>query len=432
MARLTESQARRLVEALSGAGAITVPRRSGASPAHDDDAALRKVRALFADAAACDELGRALTLDLASYLKRPVRCSVTPPLTPPATAWRFEASGDGFGWYVDVDVALARAFADAMIGGDGTANVGQGRRVRLLAERVVARMLSVVAAAAGVEAPVGRAPTAETLDETASESLAGGLCAVAAEQYGWQIGIRVTAGLRDDAASAALAPPAAPVPTGVLAPTAAPAPPVASAPIAVPTPHALSAPPSAPDAPRLLEQPKPIAREAKSGDADRVIHVAVAALRAHLQDVLHCQIPQSQPEIAEMGEADLGARSPAALGLALTAGGNGAVVAYLNAEAVAGLAGGAAGGPVPLVEPAGEVVLAAAEAIVRDALADVARRLPGIASDVYRIVRLSDNALPARTAHHAVEIPLAIGGRAGTLQLLVPSWMLSTPTRTQP
>jgi len=116
------------------------------------------------------------------------------------------------------------------------------------------------------------------------------------------------------------------------------------------------------------------------------------------------------------------------LGLALTAGGNGAVVAFADAAAVHGIACAAVGAPFSRGTTPGEVVLAAAEAVVRDALERAALRLPALARDGHRVVRLTDDPLTARTPHHAVDVRLSIEGSTGTLRVLVPSWMLGRRT----
>jgi hypothetical protein len=351
------------------------------------------VLAVFADGAALDELGRAITLDLASYLNRPVRCSVTQSTPPVANTWRFEAASRGLALWLDLDVALAAAFADAMIGGDGAGNVGHGRRVRALAEKVALRFFGAIASAAGVEAP-GFCRTSTSLAQAGS-TLGGGLCAVATDQFAWQAGITFEL-------------------------------PVAQHPAAHEPVRLLDHAAGDRAAPDRAAEPGPVTAYASPQDADpeAVLRAAVDALRAHLQELLHCQIASPEPVISRHAGADMTAMPSAALGLALTASGNGAVVAFLNAEGVFGLAAGAVGAQIPMSGLPGDVALAAAEAIVRDALVDVARKLPAIASDAHRIVRLSENPLPARTEHHAADVRFTIGGRTGTLHLLVPSWML--------
>jgi hypothetical protein len=395
--RLTEADARRLAGRLEASTPDVRSHRVNADPERErkDAAAIaERLKVLFADGKASDELGRALTLDLASYLNRPVRCSITRAVLRASNVWRLEAPGPGFTWWLELDVDLAVAFADAMIGGDGTGRVGQGRRVRRLVELVVLRMLRSIAAAAGVNPPTSAAYAAIPAAVSDAVVMAAGLCAVAADQHGWQFGIRneSPAPVQDEAAR---------------------------------------------ETPRLLESiTSPTLPDLKSVganepqvpiDPDAVVRAAIDAFHRHLQEALHCKVAASAPEISRLGGTELHELPTTSLGLALTAGGNGAIVAFLDGEAVNGLAAGAVGASVSLAAVPGDVVSSAAEAVVRDALSEVARRLPGIASDVHRIVRLSDNPLPARTPHHAVDFRFSVGGRTGTLQLLVPSWMLAPP-----
>ena len=400
MAKLTDDEARRLSAALSASGTRADSSSGGA-------AAVDALRALFSDSQAMDELGRALTLDLATYLHRPIRCSVTQSTPPLASGWAFEATAAGIVWWLDLDVHLAEAFADAMIGGDGTGSVGRGRRVRTLVEKIAVRFFRAVANATAVTPP--ETATFASSDVVRTSLLAGGLCAVATDQYGWQFGARV--------AALPMATKQATLPRESAPPTS--------------TPLVRDAPP------RLLETAAVSSGSADStgaatalesawpDDPESVIRSAVEALRLHLQDVLRCQIDTTEPAIARLTTAETPAMPATSLGLALTAGGNGALVALLNAEAVAGLASGAAGAALAPAPAAGDIVLTAAEAIVRDALCNVARTLPGIASDAHRILRLSDNPLPARTPHHAVDVGISVGGRSGIVRLLVPSWMLA-------
>lgn len=399
MPRLTEQDALALANALSaGAAGARVEKpeeEEGRSTTSVSDESASRLRSVFAKSESLDELGHAITLDLASYLNRPVRCSVTK-ATPLATdVWRFEAAGQGFDWWLDLDVELARAFADAMIGGDGTGHMGQGRRVRALVERVVARMFGTIAGAAGIEAPRD-ASAATAASPGPTIVLGGGLCAVATDQFAWQVGMRVTAQVVQGAQVRE---------TPRLLRFAAPSP-VSSAAVNEPPPAVAQSPQAA-------------------GDPAAVIRGAIDAFRAHLEEVLRCRIAVTEPSISTIAGTDVASLPRTSLGLALTGGGDGAVVVFLNGEAIAGLSAGAVGAPIPVADPPGEVVLAAAEAIVRDALADAARKLPGIASGVHRIVRLTDNSLPARTPHHAIDVRITVGGRSGALQMLVPSWMLA-------
>jgi hypothetical protein len=385
MARLTDDQSEKLAIALAAdaRGAASSDRSGDESPTDEDK--LCQVQSFFRDSAAADALGRALTIDLASYLNRPVRCSLSQTTAPIADPWRFESEAAGFSWWIEFDAGLGSAFADAMIGGEGTAAFARGRRARGLVKCVAGRMLRCIAGAAGVEPP--SEPSFVAVRSGSTAALAGGSCAVASDQHGWQVG----AVAREPAKSNE---------TVSLA--------------------AMRETRSIPD-----RQPRHVPSPVE--DPASIVASVVAALCAHLQRALHCEVSAEHPSVTDLADAELKELPPAALQLGLTAGGNGALVASLDRDAVAGLAAGVGAAAMPATEMPGDVVVAAAEAIVRDALREIAARLPGIDGGMRRIVRLADNSLPARTPHHAVNVRLSICGRSGALYLLVPSWMLVPP-----
>ncbi len=385
MARLSDAAAERLIASVGRAGPPPSERAESGSGGLDAAAALaERLTEFFRAPQAVDDLGRRLTLDLAAYLNRPVRCSANVPAAPVADAWRFEMRSGDNGWWLDIDVGLATAFADAMIGGDGAAALGRGRRVRSLAETVALRIVATTASAAGMEpsdvVSIGDTGAAKPNDGE-QLPLVGGLCAVATDQYAWQLGIRTCAGARAEAQP--------PVPLSSASPV------IAYEPVPAPA-----------------EQP-------------RSLEAIVAALRARLSDTAHAAVT-ARTEPVETDDPQIHVTQPVALGLAVTAGGTGAVIALLDSDAVAGLAGAAAGSPVPPSEPAGDVIVAAAEAVMRDALSAAGRVLPGIASHAQRVVRLTDIPIPARLPHHVVEMHVDAGARSGGIRLLVPSWMLSS------
>jgi hypothetical protein len=385
MARLTDDQSEKLAIALAAdVRAAASSDRSDGEPQTDENK-IGQVRSFFRDAAAADALGRALTIDLASYLNRPVRCSLSQTTAPIADPWRFESEAAGFSWWIEFDAGLGSAFADAMIGGEGTAVFARGRRARGLVKCVASRMLRCIAAAAGVESPSEPSFVAATSGDAVA--LAGGSCAVASDQYGWQVGA------------------------------------VASEPVKSAETVSLAAISET----RSISDTQPRHAPTPVEDPASIIATVVAALCAHLQRALRCEVSAQHPSVSDLADAELKELPPAALQLGLTAGGNGALVASLDRDAVAGLAAGVGAAAMPATEMPGDVVVAAAEAIVRDALREIAARLPGINGGMRRIVRLADNSLPARTPHHAVNVRLSICGRPGALYLLVPSWMLVPP-----
>jgi hypothetical protein len=158
---------------------------------------------------------------------------------------------------------------------------------------------------------------------------------------------------------------------------------------------------------------------------DGILRSAIHAAFASLQDTLHAQVSAELRAISVLAAEQADDMPVAALRLALTAGGNGALVASLDRDAAAGLAGGAASTSLPMSAAIGIVVLSAAEAALRDLLSALARGLPRIASEPHRIVRLPNEPLPAHAPHHCADVGLTAGGRTGAMRFLVPSWMLS-------
>jgi len=372
MPRLTDAGADRLTARLNSSAPALAERSvqtSGSSPAEST----RRLTALFADRSRLDALGHAMTLELAAYLNRPVRCtaSVDAPAMP--QAWRYQSAGDDTTMWIDVEPELAAAFADAMIGGDGSNSLRHGRRVAHVAQSAVARMLGDIAQAAALERPARVDWLGAALDSK-SVAFGGGRCAVATDSLSWRIG--AGPGRQPNVER-----------------------PSSMAAFALPT-----APPDDPDA---------------------VVHAAVAAMCAHMQQLLRSQILVESELIAKVESGEHVPMKSVALRLALTSGGHGALVASLDGPAVTAIGCGLASSFLPRSDRAGDVVLAAAEAIAREGLREVAARLPGTKDGGHRIVRLADAPLPARTAHHVVSLRVVVAAAGGALQLLIPSWMVS-------
>ena len=343
-----------------------------------------------------------MTLDLAAYLNKPVRCSLGASSTAVAHAWHFQALAGGMRCWIDVDVDLAVAFADAMIGGNGVANIGRGKRVRALAAIVVRRMFSTIARAAGVD------PENIVVDQCDPgvdvATALSGLCAVATTQYPWSFGFVRAHGDR--------------VPT-TSDPDAGRRD-VPERPVEMPSATYVE------QAPLLFSSPvKPVAPlDTGATASEAVLHTAIAALRSRLDEVTHAQVAADAANVAYIEHPDAEApAAPWALALALTAASGGAIVAFVDVEAVRCLASATVGGGFTRNGDPGEVVLAAAEAVVREAISAMAKRMPIASAEAQRFVRLSDEPLPARTPHHAIVLPLS-GECAGRLRVLVPSWML--------
>ena len=400
MARLTERQAESLIAVLTRDSGVYAA--AGTSPSDPDawhpaegvetppttvyeETDAQRLLAFAKDTTKTEEVGRALTLDLAAYLRRPVRCSLSRTAPAIAAAWRFVAKVDGGTLWVDVDTGLASAFADAMIGGDGSAPVGRGRKVRALASIVAKRMLDAIASNAGAQL---RGPVeAIAQAEEHGPAIAGGVCAVAVDQYPWAIGVAMTSASPVDDERRPLHP--VDVDRRPLHP--------------------------------VDDEHRPL----QTSDPDEALRGAIDALDACLSALTLNRVVARPAKIERIDGAEVAGPQDAVLGLALTAGGNGAVVAFADAAAVSGIASAAAGGEaLPAGAVPGEVAVAAAEAVVRDALERAAVKLPALGDEGHRIVRLSDDPLTARTPHHAVDVEVSMDGKTGTLRVLVPSWML--------
>jgi len=160
-------------------------------------------------------------------------------------------------------------------------------------------------------------------------------------------------------------------------------------------------------------------------DPEEALRSAIDAFDARLSALTRSRVTARPSKIERIDGAEVAGPAGVVLGLALTAGGNGVVVAFADATAVLGIATAAAGGAtVSSSGVPGEIAVAAAEAVVRDALERAVVNLPALGDEGHRIVRLSDDPLTARTPHHAVDVEVSSEGKTGTLRVLVPSWML--------
>jgi hypothetical protein len=374
MARMTDVRAEELASALQASGVSALQASGVSTPGRtveadsanhpsglQREAVKRRLVAALKDPVEGDAVGRSVTLHLASYLRRPVRCSTAASVQPIAEPWRFEADADGMRWWMEVDAALGAAFADAMIGGDGTAALPNGRRVRALAARVVTEFLKVV----GQHCEVPSMSTAVfAADGTPAEgALGGGLCAVASAQYPWRIGL--------------------------------------AAEIAEPKPTQ-----EAPDIHRFTE----------------TLILALARIVRASAEIKRIIVRQNQdggrgddrPATLRLA---LAAGGNGALVIALDR-------RAATAVALAA-AGSIEPQREMQSESDGHIFIAAAEAGLRAALHAAAATLPGIATHAHRIVRLEEAPLPAQTSHVAADVELSLAGRQGRCWMLVPSWMIA-------
>src|SRR4029077_14874771 len=145
---------------------------------------------------------------------------------------------------------------------------------------------------------------------------------------------------------------------------------------------------------------------------------------AAAQDVLRCAVAVSAPMVTEVDSPNL---PEAALRLALTTGGQGALVVCAQRDAVVAFASGIVGARIPEAEETVAVVSAAAEAGLREIIAGIASRLSRLSGEPQRIVHLAPDAQLARTPHIAASVTLHVAGSAAGLRVLVPRWMIGAP-----
>lgn len=426
MARLSESEAHRLIAALEGRAASPSPGRAERQPATGvrDRANVAAIARAAEDPRSAEALGKTLTLELAAYLNRPVRCAVSTAPQAVADTWRFEAADDADGLWMEVEARLGVEIAAAMIGSDDVKAIGRGRRVRGLVERVALRTLRAIAAAAGARAP--QAVRWVSRPASAGRALGGGSLAIGTDQHAWAYGVS------DDA----LSQPDEEASHETIAPSeiAAPSDSVADA---------AASPPKAPHTPQLVppllagvlasEPTETAAAAATDASQDEPLRFALASALGGISDRTHCHFALAAMDIMPDQTDAAGSPSTAALRLALTSTGTGALVASIDRGAALAIADAVSGAPAGAGADVGEVSIAAAEAVLREVLDAFAQRLAGVASEPRRIVRLDEAPLPAHVPHREARATIEAAARTVALHLLVPSWMAvsrSQPTRT--
>ena len=158
-----------------------------------------------------------------------------------------------------------------------------------------------------------------------------------------------------------------------------------------------------------------------------MLATALARACAAIENLTGLQVVAGRPQIGIDAEPAL---QPALLRLALLSQGRGAIVVCAGKDAVTALAAGAVSAPLQAAESPGDVVLTAAEVLLRHALAAFNAALPG-AQAPQRVVRLAEGALPARVAHYTLAGGISIDGRVAMLQWLLPASLLSQTVSTQ-
>jgi len=371
VSRLGDDDLRRLATALAAPHAIADPGQSAErASAHAQISGLKRDLEKMAD----DEVfGRSLTQSLAVYLNRPVRAVAGGSSGVISGAWRYVAKSGGLQWWIEFEAPLAACLADAMLGGSGaSAKSATGRRSRILVGKIADVFLGALSAAAGSQRPLAAAWSDAPL--SADGAKLAGRCAVATELYAWQAGVAATG-------------------------------------------EAAGAPAS--DRPPALRYEPPALQ---SGEDAATAHVReiIAAACAGLFDIMGCPVVIAKPTVAEIEAPDL---PEAAIRLALTTGGKGALVICAQRDAVVAFASGVVGGQVPDADEIGSVVSAAAESVLREIIQRIAIRLGSISGAPQRTVSIAGDAQLARTQHLSVTVTLHVAGSAANLSVLLPRWM---------
>jgi hypothetical protein len=371
VSRLGDDDLRRLAVALA------TPHAGSDVWLPDENAsALAEIEGLKSDLEkkADDEVfGRALTQSLAGYLNRPVRAVAGGSSGVISGAWRYVAKSGPVQWWIEFEAPLAACLADAMLGGSGaSAKSGAGRRARMLVAKIADVFLAALSAAVGSPRPLAATWTDEPLH--AGDAQLAGRCAVTTEMYAWQAGVSALG-----KASGAMSP-------------------------------------SRPTPPRQ----EPAASLTSEEAAIAHIRDTIAAACAGLFEIMGCPVVIARPTIEEIDAPEV---PEAAIRLALTTGGKGALVVCAQRDAVVAFATGVVGGQVPEADEIGSVVSAAAESVLREIIQRIAIRLGSIAGAPQRTVYIAGDAQLARTQHLSVAVTLHVAGSAANLRVLIPRWM---------
>jgi|GEM_PF-4320062 len=389
MSRVNDDELRRLVSALAAperANESASPNELGA-----ERAAFLRTQTELGQKAGDDALGRSLTQSLAAYLNRPVRAVAGGASGVIPGAWHYAARSGPTQWWIEFEAPLAASLADAMLGGAGSSvKSGGGRRARALVGKVADVFFQALSDI--VDAP---RPSPASWSETAhaeNRAQLAGRCVVNTQPFLWQAGVEFV---------------------GDAAPIRKPVLPV--------RPRQSSRPPEPAGVP-LEKSATSVPDRPPSAERDIVgeIRDTVAAACAGLFEVLHCPVTVALPKVTEVEAPDV---PEAALRLALTTGGKGALVVCAQRDAVVAFASGVAGARVPEVEEIGSVVRAAADAVLREVINGIAARLVRVSGAPQRIVYIAADAQLARTRHISATITLHVSGNAANLRVLVPCWM---------
>jgi len=392
MSRVSDEELRRL------ASALAAPEGSGRSARRDESyaqrAVIERLQAELGQKAGDDALGRSLTQSLAAYLNRPVRAIAGGASGVIPGAWRYVALHGSVQWWIEFEAPLAASLADAMLGGAGAhAKSGGGRRARALVGKIADLFFEVLSSIVDAPHPL-HAVWIDAALHTGRAQLAG-RCVVTTEPFAWQAGVMAVSELSREAE---VRPPSRP---------------------------AQDSPSSDRGAPEPAHPGQLVTARLPSASIDLTvvgeIRETVAAACAGLSEVLRCPVAVALPTVTEVEAPEL---PEAALRLALTTGGKGALVVCAERDAVVAFASGVVGARVLEAPEIGSVVCAAAEAVLREIINGIASRLTRVSGAPQRIVHIAADAQLARTRHVSAEITLHVAGNAANLRVLVPRWMV--------
>ena len=375
MSRLTDDDLRRLAATLSNTERSPAAARRGETLTQR--AEIERLQSELGKKSGDEAVGRALTQSLAAYLNRPVRVVAGGATSILPEAWRYASSSGPVQWWIAFEPALSASFADAMLGGAGAGSrLGTGRRAHSLVAKIADLFFESMSAA--VDSPRPDAAVWCDDGQESHQAQIAGRCTVAAEPFSWQAGV-IAADLPEAAS--------------------------------------YSSPSEAPRTSTSYNSPLhlPVTQPAAADIRDTIVEACGA-----LFDVLGCPIVVARPDVTQIDDPEL---PDAALCLALTAGGTGALVVCAQRDAVNAFASIASRATIPERNEIGSVVCAAAEAVVREIVHGIASRLPAISDAPQRTVHIAADAQLARTQHLSADVTLHFAGNAANVRVLVPSWM---------
>ena len=372
MARLSDLDVNRLVAALRDAHGVSDNARSAVSSA---PAAVSGAEAAIAhkhlqELGGSGALGPILTQRLAAYFGKPVRCTCEKtPLVDQRIS--FHTRAGNMRLWLQIEMSLASALADAMIGGEGDASaVDFNPRVVRLAASAAFEFLRSLASALGLREP------AQLDDGTLGEEVpaVSGRFAIGRQEHGWQAGVLfVEARVADTPVEMA--------PSGGARMTS--------------NAHTGGRAPSGIDA----------GLESARLRLSELVGANVAFERQTVAGKAHGQMPEGWIRLGlasrEGGAAVLAVDRPAAVALARLAAKDTAMA--------------------PTV---GAVIEAGAEVVLREMLRALAAALGSAQEELHHIVRLGDDAILADLPHIGIEHDVSWKGQSWQMRWLIPAHLV--------